>query len=51
VSVLYGGVDGGFSAPVPFPTGSSPWKLATGDFNGSDDQANFAKWREQATKN
>jgi len=30
------------------------WKLdkrATGDFNGSDDQANFAKWREQATKN
>jgi phenol hydroxylase P3 protein len=30
------------------------WKLdkrALGDFNGSEDQANFAKWREQATKN
>jgi len=30
------------------------WKLdkrALGDFNGSEDQKNFAAWREQATKN
>jgi phenol hydroxylase P3 protein len=30
------------------------WKLdkrATGDFNGSEDQKNFAAWRDQATKN
>ena len=30
------------------------WRLdprATGDFNGSEDQKNFAAWRDQATKN
>ena len=30
------------------------WRLdpkSTGDFNGSQDQANFAAWRDQATKN
>ena len=30
------------------------WRLhpsATGDFNGSEDQKNFAAWRHQATKN
>jgi phenol hydroxylase P3 protein len=26
-------------------------KRATGDFNGSEDQKNFARWRAQATKN
>ncbi len=26
-------------------------KAATGDFNGSQDQANFAAWRNLATKN
>ena len=30
------------------------WRMdprASGDFNGSEDQKNFAQWRDQATKN
>jgi hypothetical protein len=34
VSLLYGDVNGTFSAPVPFATGLYPWSLASDDFNG-----------------
>ena len=34
VSVVLGNVNGGFNAPVSYPTGTAPTAVASGDFNG-----------------